>query len=126
MLSNSKVMPNLPVVNLKRARGFYEQKLGLKPNGEEQNDQVTYNCGGGTGLHLYTRNEPTKPEHTSATFEVNSVEESVKELKSKGVKFEEYDIPGIKTVNSIATVGNDKGAWFKDTEGNILCVHQRI
>ena len=126
MLSNFKVIPNLPVVNLKRARGFYEQKLGLKPEEEEQNGQILYNCGGGTSLHLYTRNEPTKAEHTSATFEVSNVEESVKELKAKGVVFEEYNIPGIKTVNNIATVGNEKGAWFKDTEGNILCVHKRI
>ncbi|MGH2654353.1 MAG: VOC family protein [Actinomycetota bacterium] len=46
------------------------------------------------------------------------------ELRAKGVTFEEYDMPGLKTVNGIAELGGEKGAWFKDPEGNILSVSQ--
>lgn len=126
MLGNSQVTPTLPVVNLERARGFYEKSLGLKPEGNEHNGQITYKCGNGSRLHIYQRSEPTKADHTAATFEVDNVESSVKELRGKGVKFEEYDMPGLKTVNGIATLDNEKGAWFKDTEGNILCIHQAL
>jgi catechol 2,3-dioxygenase-like lactoylglutathione lyase family enzyme len=125
MLSNSPVVPTLPVVNLKRARSFYEEKLGLKPEGSERNGQIDYNCGNGSSLHLYERSEPTKADHTAATFEVSNVESSVNELRKNGVVFEEYDMPGLKTVNGIAAVENEKAAWFKDTEGNILCLHQK-
>jgi predicted enzyme related to lactoylglutathione lyase len=74
-------------------------------------------------LYLYQR-AATKADHTVAAFNVDDVEAVVKELKSKGVVFEEYDMPGLRTVNSIATVGSMKGAWFKDTEGNILGLSQ--
>ena len=105
MLTNAMVAPNLPAVDLQRARKFYEEKLGL--------------------MYVYQR-AATKADHTVASFKVDNVEAEVKELKSKGVKFEDYDLPkmGIKTVNSIATMGNMKGAWFKDTEGNILSLVQ--
>ena len=64
--------------------------------------------------------------HTAASFNVEDIEAEVRELKSKGVKFEEYNIPSmhLKTVNSIATLDKIKSAWFKDTEGNILSITQ--
>jgi hypothetical protein len=57
---------------------------------------------------------------------VSNIEEEVNALRGKGVIFEEYDMPEIKTQNSIATQGSVKAAWFKDSEGNILCIHQRM
>ena len=132
MLTNAKATATLPVVNIQRARKFYEEKLGLKPvlvnsAGTEWPD-VTYKCGGDTTLYLYQR-AATKADHTVASFELKDVEKEVKELKAKGVVFEEYDMPGLKTVNSIATWNlKDKGvykaAWFKDTEGNILALNE--
>jgi len=74
-------------------------------------------------LYVYQRSA-TKADHTVASFKVNDLEAEVKELKAKGVKFEEIAIPGIKTVNGIATMGKMKAAWFKDTEGNILSITQ--
>jgi predicted enzyme related to lactoylglutathione lyase len=84
-----------------------------------------YEAGGGTGLYIYQRG-PTKADHTVATFEVDDAEAEIKELKAKGVVFEDIDIPsmGIKTEGGIATAGDMKGGWFKDTEGNILGVFQ--
>jgi hypothetical protein len=82
-----------------------------------------FECGNGTRMELYQRG-PSKADHTVATFEVSDIEEEVNALRGKGVNFEEYDMPGIKTQNGIATQGSVKAAWFKDSEGNILCIHQ--
>ncbi len=121
MLTNSMVAASMPAVDIKRARKFYEEKLGLKMVKEDPGPGMMFQAGGGTMLYLYQR-AATKADHTAATFKVDNLEAEVKELKSKGVKFEEYNIPamGLKTVNGIAKMGDMKAAWFKDTEGNIL------
>jgi catechol 2,3-dioxygenase-like lactoylglutathione lyase family enzyme len=125
MLSKSAVNPTLPVVDIKRARKFYEEKLGLKVIQEDPSQGLMLQCGKGTTIYLYQR-AATKADHTVASFEVDNIEAEVNELKKKGVKFEDYDIPdmGIKTVNGIATMEGEKAAWFRDTEGNILALGQ--
>lgn len=127
MLMKAKATATLPAMDLNRARKFYEEKLGLKPlsvntSGPAYPD-VMYEAGGGTKLYLYQRGV-TKAEHTEVAFEVDDIEKEVRELKSKGVAFEEYDMPGLKTMNSIADMNGARSAWFKDTEGNILSVTQ--
>ena len=128
MLSESRIAPTLPVVDLKRASKFYKETLGLKINMEDPQG-VMFESGDGSLLYLYRRG-PTKADHTVVSFNVKDVESEVKELRRKGIKFEEYDIPEmqLKTINGIATwTGEEwitKGAWFKDTEGNILSVVQ--
>lgn len=123
MLNNAKAVPTLPVVDINRAREFYEEKLGLKPIGINMSGpkfpDVMYQTGGDTRLYLYQR-APTKADHTVVSFEVKDIEKEVKELRAKGVMFEEYDMPGLKTKDGIATLNGIRGAWFKDTEGNIL------
>jgi predicted enzyme related to lactoylglutathione lyase len=125
MLANAMVAPTLPAMDLKRARKFYEEKLTLKVIMEDPSPGMMLQCGKGSMLYLYQR-APTKADHTVASFLVDDIDTEVKELKRKGIKFEEYDIPamGLKTVNSIAKIGVMKSAWFKDTEGNILSVSQ--
>lgn len=123
MLTNAPVFANLAVENLERAKTFYQEKLGLQLLPEAMPGTASFQCGNGTRLEMYER-EASKAEHTVATFEVSNLESAVAELKSKGVIFEEYDFPDFKTVKSIATMGLSKAAWFKDTEGNILCIHQ--
>lgn len=128
MLANSPIKPTIPVVDLNRAKRFYETTLGLKPvpaHNDNTSDIAIFECGNGTRMELYQR-APSKADHTVATFEVSDIEEEVNMLREKGVNFEEYNMPGIKTQNSIATQGSAKAAWFKDTEGNILCIHQII
>ena len=122
MLSNSSVSVSLPMVDLNRAKEFYKEKLGLKLI-EELEGVLVFEAGNGTKLVLYQR-EPSKADHTVAGFEVEDIEAEVKELKEKGVVFEEYDNPPIKTVDGIATKGELKAAWFKDSEGNILGLTQ--
>lgn len=125
MLTNSMVAPSLPAVDITRAKKFYEEKLGLKVVMEDPSPGIMFQAGGGTMIYVYQR-AATKADHTVASFKVENVESEVKELKSKGVKFEEYDLPkmGIKTIHGIATMGNMKSAWFKDSEGNILALLQ--
>ncbi len=120
MLTNYPIHPSLPVVDMNRARKFYEEVLGLKLI-DAQEWGVRYECGNGTKLLLYPR-EATKADHTVAGFEVDDVETVVKNLRDKGVVFEEYDTPNLKTVNGIWTQGSAKAAWFKDTEGNIISI----
>jgi predicted enzyme related to lactoylglutathione lyase len=128
MLTNSPIRPTIPVVDLNRAKRFYETTLGLKPvpkNNDTTSGIVIFECGNSTLIELYQRG-PSKADHTVATFEVSNIEEEVNMLRGKGVNFEEYNMPEIKTQNGIATQGSVKAAWFKDSEGNILCIHQTI
>jgi hypothetical protein len=67
-----------------------------------------------------------RPKHTAVSFEVDDVGAEVRELSARGVQFEDYDYPGLKTVDKVCVLGSEKAAWFKDPEGNILCIHQPL
>jgi predicted enzyme related to lactoylglutathione lyase len=124
MLGAAPIRAYIPVSNLSRARNFYEKTLGLTPR-EEYAGGVIYNCGGAEVFMYPTKNAGTS-KTSQAYWQVSDVEAEVAELKARGVVFEEYDMPGIKMKNSIATAGGAKTAWFKDSEGNILAVSQRL
>jgi predicted enzyme related to lactoylglutathione lyase len=124
MLSTAPICAYIPASNLSRARKFYEEKVGLKPK-EEYAGGVIYECGGAEVFMYPTPNAGTS-KASQAFWRVNDVEAEVAELKARGVKFEEYDMPGVTMKNSIETGGGAKTAWFKDTEGNILAVSQRL
>jgi len=121
MLTNSPVHPTLPVVDLERAKKFYEEKLSLKVIRTDPSPGAVLQAGEGTTLYIYQR-AATKADHTAASFTVKDVEGTVKELKARGVVFENIDTPSFKTVDGVFTMGDIKGAWFKDTEGNTLAV----
>jgi len=123
MLNDARVMPTIPVVDLGRARRFYEDTLGLRPARPATADGIMYECGSGTRIFLFPR-APTKADHTVASFVVDNLEAAVKALRARGIVFEEYDSPDFKTVDGIATLTSERAAWFKDTEGNILAVSQ--
>ena len=125
MLKNAPIVPYIPVADVGRARKFYEEKVGLKPR-EEYAGGVIYECGNGTWVFMYPSAGAGTSQASTAFWAVDDVEAEVAELKSRGVMFEEYDLPNVKTVNSIATGGGAKTAWFKDSEGNILAISQRL
>jgi catechol 2,3-dioxygenase-like lactoylglutathione lyase family enzyme len=125
MLSNASVTTMLPVKDMKRARAFYEERLGLKPGGLNADGKFVYKVGGST-LALFPKPEGTKAEHTAISFQVADIAASIKELKRAGVAFEDYDFPGLKTENHVCVLGAEKAAWFKDTEGNYLCLHEDL
>jgi predicted enzyme related to lactoylglutathione lyase len=124
MLSNAPIRAYIPASDVARARTFYEGVVGLVPK-EEFSGGVIYDCGG-SEVFLYPTPNAGTSKASQAFWQVSDVEAEVTDLKSRGVKFEEYDMPGIQMKNSIATGGGAKTAWFKDTEGNILAVSQRL
>ena len=123
MLDTATAFATIPAQDLQRARTFYEEKLGLKPS-EERPEGLIYESGGGRFL-LFTSTGQASGTHTQLSFEVDDIDASVDELRRNGVVFEEYDFPGFKTVNGIAEIEGERGAWFKDSEGNLLAVGER-
>jgi catechol 2,3-dioxygenase-like lactoylglutathione lyase family enzyme len=125
MLSDAAVTTMLPVKDMDRARQFYERRLGLRPGGFKPDGKFVYLVGGGT-LALFPKPEGTKADHTAISFRVDDIAATIDQLKSAGVVFEDYDFPGLKTVNHVCVLGAEKAAWFKDTEGNYLCIHEDL
>lgn len=112
----------LPAQDIKRARDFYEQKLGFKPDHETPDGGVTYRVGG-TTFNVFPSSGKASGTHTQMGVSVDDVEGTVKELKSRGVKAEDYDMPDFKTVDGILELPDgSKQAWIKDTEGNLFVI----
>jgi catechol 2,3-dioxygenase-like lactoylglutathione lyase family enzyme len=125
MLSASQIIAYVPVSDLARAREFYERKLGFHPIGI--NDAgVMYESGKGSRFFAYKSGGAGTNKASTAFWDVSDLDAEMADLRKRGVVFEEYDSPGFKTVNGIATGGGARTAWFKDSEGNILAVSQRI
>jgi catechol 2,3-dioxygenase-like lactoylglutathione lyase family enzyme len=124
-LASSRVTCMLPVKDLARARNFYEGSLGLEPLGAKPDGKFIYHCGG-TELALFPKPEGTRAEHTALSFRVERIDDAVKALEQRGVCFADYDLPGLKTVGHVCVLGAEKAAWFQDTEGNILCLHEDL
>ena len=121
MLNSATSHATVAVSDIGRARKFYEETLGFKPM-DERSDGVRYQTGGGTWFLVYPSSFAGTAKSTYMSFEVSNLEEAVKELRGRGIVFEEYDMPGLKTVDGIAEIQGVKGAWFKDPDGNILSV----
>ena len=125
MLQNFPMHAYIPVKDIARARSFYERKLGFKPK-EEAEGGVIYEFAGHTACFLYPSPNAGTSKASQAFWQVDDVAREVAELKGRGVKFEEYNAPGMKTVDSVLTAGGAKTAWFKDSEGNIMAVVQDL
>ena len=125
MLANAPVTTMLPVKDLERARRFYEGSLGLRAGALQADGKFTYECGGAT-LALFPKDGGTKADHTAVSFRVPDIAAAIRELQQAGVTFEDYDFPGLRTVEHVCVLGAEKAAWFLDTEGNILCLHEDI
>ena len=133
MLEHSDVATRLPAQDLERARAFYRDKLGLEPL-EERPGGLRYRCGN-SYFALFTSAGAPSGTHTQMGWEVADIEAVVAELRARGVVFEEYDLPGLKTVGGIARVeGNypskggvgERAAWFRDSEGNLIGIGQPL
>ena len=123
----------LPAQDLERARRFYSEKLGLEP-AEERPGGLLYRTAGGD-FALFASAGASSGEFTQMGWEVDDIEATVAELKERGVEFEEYDIPGLETVDGLAHVeGNypskggkgERAVWFRDSEGNLLGIGEPI
>ena len=132
MLSNGRVATRLPAQDLERARRFYAEKLGLEP-AEERPGGLRYDMAGGSFALFASQGEPSGA-HTQMGWEVDDIEATVADLRRRGVVFEEYDFPGIATVDGIAEIeGNypskgtgERAVWFHDSEGNLIGIGQAV
>jgi catechol 2,3-dioxygenase-like lactoylglutathione lyase family enzyme len=132
MLKDGRVATRLPAQDLERARAFYSEKLGLDPV-ELREGGLRY-VGGGGEFALFESAGAASGDHTQMGWEVDDIEATVRDLRARGVVFEEYDFPGLKTVDGIAEIeGNypskgigERGAWFRDSEGNLLGIGQPV
>ena len=119
MLGDHEAIATLGVKDIKRAKDFYENKLGLKRTQDEQPETAVYQTGQST-MFVYVSQYAGTNEATAATWDVgDELESLVNELKAKGVKFEHYDLPETKREGDIHMAGGMKLAWFKDPDGNI-------
>jgi predicted enzyme related to lactoylglutathione lyase len=125
MLQQAPLYSYIPARDVARARAFYEGKVGLKPK-QEIAGGVTYEFGQGTACFLYQTDNAGTSKASQAFWQVQAIEREVAELEKRGVKFEDYDTPGMKKVGGhvFADDGGVKAAWFKDSEGNILALIQ--
>ena len=125
MLKDSAIMAVLPAKDIERAKDFYRDKLGLEPAESPEQYSVIYRCGNGTGFLVYQTDNAGTAKNTQMGWETDNLEREMEELRAKGVVFEDYDQPGLKTENGVATDDFGKSAWFLDSEGNILNIAQR-
>ena len=122
MLSESSVVTILLVRDAERAISFYRDTLGLKHEMTLDGQEFFAVKGGGLSLMPDPDWQPTG--RTELSFEVDDMTSEIKELESRGVRFADYDLPGLKTVDHIAELDGHRAAWFEDQDGNVLCLHQ--
>jgi catechol 2,3-dioxygenase-like lactoylglutathione lyase family enzyme len=123
MLDHSTVTANIPAADLARARAFYADKLGLSPIQEMEGVALVYRTAGGSAFSVYQTEYAGQSGHTIAQWHVADVDAEVRDLRSRGVAFEHYNMPGVDWNDDVATMsGLGKAAWFKDSESNILCI----
>jgi catechol 2,3-dioxygenase-like lactoylglutathione lyase family enzyme len=122
-LGNNLAVTTIPVVDLDRAKRFYGDTLGLRLLFEGPGPSARFAAGMGSQISIYKRGQ-TKADHTVAHFEVDDIEATVRDLEALGVTFLDYGEGPFKTTGHIAGVGTARGAWFNDTEGNILGARQ--
>jgi catechol 2,3-dioxygenase-like lactoylglutathione lyase family enzyme len=133
VLDQGRAATRLPAQDLRRARAFYADKLGLQPS-EQRPGGLLYRCAAGEFALFESAGAPSGT-HTQMSWEVDDIAATVRQLRARGVVFEEYDLPGLKTSDGIAEVaGNypskggigERAAWFRDSEGNLLALGQAV
>jgi predicted enzyme related to lactoylglutathione lyase len=122
MLSTASVTANIPAADIERARAFYSESLGLEPSTDLQS-MLVYRLDGGSTFSIYQTEFAGTAGHTIAQWHVDDVVAEARALRAKGVQFEQYDMPGVEWDDGVASMpGMGQAAWFKDSEGNILCI----
>ena len=122
MLANKDVAANIPVKDMAKAKKFYEDTLGLKEVGHFGDEVVTLRSGK-SDILVYRSEFAGTNKATAMTWTLgDDIDKTVKELRSKGVSFEHYDMPGLKLDGDVYVGDGMKVAWFKDPDGNTLCV----
>jgi len=121
LLATARAIVTIPVRDRTRARAFYLEVLGLSLEAESAAGVL---CATADGRILLYESSAPPPEHTVAGFEVQYLEPVMAVLVQRGVQFESYDVPGLRTVDHIAWIGPERAAWFRDSEDNILSISE--
>ncbi|MEO5815967.1 MAG: VOC family protein [Gemmatimonadaceae bacterium] len=124
MLKDAPIIPYIPVTDLARARKFYSEKVGLEPK-EEANGGLTYECGGAP-IFMYVSGGAGTSKASQAFWAVKDLRAEMAELRARGLKFEQYDMPGMTMKDGIAEGGGALAAWFIDSEGNTMALVQSL
>lgn len=119
MLANQPIDPMILATDLGVAREFYGDRIGLEVL-VESDDFVTFECGGDSRLIVSRSGTGTSEPQTKASWRVSDLAAELAELRSRGVQVEDYDEPGLTTVDGIADVGFALAAWFVDPHGNSI------
>lgn len=123
-LTHRTVAMMMPVTDVDRARSFYAESLGLDYSGTNDEGSAIFALDGGSTLVLLPRPDSTPSGSTAMSFEVDDIHGEITELAGRGVVFEDYDLPDLRTVDHVCVLGSEMAAWFKDPDGNVLCLHQ--
>jgi catechol 2,3-dioxygenase-like lactoylglutathione lyase family enzyme len=126
MLSGSAITTILQVGNGPTAVEFYRDRLGLHYLGTNTEGQEMFSAGNGSTLALMPVAEAKPTGNTELSFEVGDIVAEIDELSGRGVRFADYDLPGLKTVEHVCVLGSQKAAWFEDPDGNVLCLHEVV
>lgn len=125
MLGQLETYSVLPARDLQRARRYYADKLGFEAV-EENEGGLMYRTAAGTSFLLYETENAGTAKNTTMCWMATDLDAEMAELRGRGVTFEDYDFPGLKTENGVADMGTERSAWFVDSEGNICCISQRV
>jgi len=121
MLADRRATAMIPAKDFARAKAWYADKLGLTPTEEmPEGGGATYTLGGGLRAFLYPTQFAGTAQHTLLSFDTPDLAADMQAMRGKGVVFLDYDLPGLKTENGVASFGPVRNAWCKDSEGNIL------
>lgn len=126
MLSGSAITTILQVGDSSAAVEFYRDRLGLHYLGANSEGQELFSAGNGSMLALMPGSEVKPTGNTELSFEVGDIVAEIAELSRRGVRFADYDLPGLKTVDHVCVLGSEKAAWFEDPDGNVLCLHEVV
>lgn len=126
MLKDCNVHPTIGVSDMARARQFYEDVLGLRIE-KEQPEEIIYASGSSSRLSIYKAGSAGTNQSTYASWEVADVEDMAAKLKDRGVVFEHYDnMEGVTRDGDVHSWGDTKAAWFRDPDGNFLCIGDEV
>ncbi|TFC52121.1 VOC family protein [Cryobacterium sp. TMT1-21] len=117
----------LPAADLRRAQAFYHDALELDPaEAHEESRTLVYRTGAGGTFEIYETSNAGTARNTQMCWTTDDLDAEMSRLRERGVVFEDYDVPGLKTVNGVAATDEMKSAWFRDTEGNFICIFQML
>lgn len=124
MLSQAAVTTILQVREGDHAVEFYRDRLGLTYRGRNLEGQEIFSLAGGSALALTPGPDAAPTGRTELSFEVDDISAEINKLETLGVRFSDYDLPGLRTVEHVCVLGSQKAAWFNDPDGNVLCLHE--